>query len=204
MIKLLKKVPQKIILACSGGVDSMAALDFLNNGKREIVVVNVNHLTEFGNLANKFVEDYCKSNNLKFISRDINPDKPKEYSLEEYWRIERYKIFEEIHNIYGFPVVTVHHLNDAVETWVFSSINGNPKLIPHERDYFIRPFLLTPKKNLQNWVKRKNVPFLEDQSNLNTKFVRNRIRRNIIPEILKINPGIEKVIKKKILEVYCK
>ena len=101
------------------------------------------------------------------------------------------------HSLDG-KVVTGHHLDDAVEWWVFTSINGNGRLIPYANNNIIRPFLLTKKSIIDRWVARNSVRHVSDPSNLDVKYARNRIRSNLIPEILKINPGIHKVVRKKI------
>ena len=56
------------------------------------------------------------------------------------------------------------------------------------------------QRRVDEWAERKNVPFVEDGSNRNLRFCRNRIRHNILPEALKINPGLYKVVKKKLQE----
>ena len=65
----------------------------------------------------------------------------------------------------------------------------------------IRPLLITEKHKILNWAKRKNVNHINDPSNLKTKYKRNLIRHNIIPDVLQVNPGIRKVIKKKYLNI---
>ena len=128
----------------------------------------------------------------------INGTKPKDKSWEEWWREERIKAFHAL----KFPVITGHHLNDQVETWIWSCIHGQPKLIPYRNVNVIRPFLLTSKTEIVKWADKRNVKFIEDESNYDIRFQRNLIRHNLMPEILKINIGIEKVIKKKVLKQY--
>ena len=94
----------------------------------------------------------------------------------------------------------VEFLEDVVENWIFTSMNGNPFLIPHARDQFIRPFLTTEKSALTLWCVRKGVPTIDDPSNDDTKYRRNYIRHKMMPHVLTINPGIRKTIKKKILD----
>ena len=89
-----------------------------------------------------------------------------------------------------------HHLDDVIETYLFSTIHGKSKLISYRNQNVIRPFLGTKKSDFVKWCQDKKVPFWDDKSNLDVDFARNRIRHNIIPEVLKINPGIHKVVKK--------
>jgi tRNA(Ile)-lysidine synthase TilS/MesJ len=75
---------------------------------------------------------------------------------------------------------------------------GFQSVIPYRKENVIRPFLLTEKSEFESWCKRKNVPFIQDESNNSVEYSRNRIRHNIIPELLKVNPGLKTVVKKMI------
>ena len=195
MIKIQNSIPRKLTLACSGGVDSMAALDFLRKN-HDVSVLFVHHRTSTSRDAAKFLLNYSWEKNIRTSIVSIDNRVPDNVSQEEHWRNERYKIF---HSIPG-PVVTVHHLNDCVETWVWSSLHGQGKIIPYSNVNVIRPFRATAKKDLVDWAKRHKVPWIEDKSNYDTRFIRNSIRHEMMPHILKVNPGIEKVIRKKVLE----
>ena len=195
MIKLLGKIPKEpMYVAVSGGVDSMAALDFLKRGKHTVTPVFFNHGTETSDKAQKFLRENVKG----LMSMKISGEKPKDKSWEEWWREERYKFFDFFQRF----VITAHHLNDEVETWIWSCIHGQPKLIKYKRNNVIRPFLLTPKKELEKWAGKHKVAYIEDASNFDVRFQRNRVRHNLIPEILKINSGIETVVRKKVLKQY--
>jgi tRNA(Ile)-lysidine synthase len=202
MINLLCNIPHKINLACSGGVDSMAVLDFLINGKKDVTVLYFNHGTEHSINVEKPLIDYCKSRFIKIKCGSIKKAKLKSESLEEYWRNERYNFFRENNDC---PTVTCHHLDDAVETWLFTSLHGEGRLIPPtvndyvNRTCFIRPFLLARKSDFVNWCSRKGVPFWQDESNHENDHARNYIRNVMMEHVLHINPGIHKVIKKKYL-----
>lgn len=195
MIQLLTKIPRHCYVACSGGVDSMAALDFLSRNHK-VTAVFLHHGTEDSDRAHFFVRSYCKEKDYGFLFGSINKQKPAKESWEEFWRIERYKFFESLKQ----PVVTAHHLDDAVETWVWSSTHGTPKLPAIHRGNILRPFLTTPKNELISWCQRKNVRWIEDLSNNDIRFTRNLVRKEVMPMILKINPGIHKVIKKRLLD----
>ncbi len=190
MIKLLIKVPKQLYLACSGGVDSIGALTFLtHNNRRNIKPVFFNHGTE----TSKKALDFLLSQGYDPLVGNIQKAKDKTESWEEYWRNQRYKFFNSLDN----NIITCHHLNDAVESWVFSSLHGEGKLIPPVNKNVIRPFLITTKEQLKDICLKADKKWIEDETNLNLSFARNRIRHVLMPEILKINLGIEKVIKKK-------
>jgi tRNA(Ile)-lysidine synthase len=121
-------------------------------------------------------------------------------SMEEFWRDERYSFFNKIKSNF---IITCHHLDDAVETWIMSSMHGNCKLIPYKRGNNIyRPFLMTSKKTIEQYGDKRNLKWIEDPSNMRTEYIRNHIRHNLMPGILKINPGIRTMIRKKIIETY--
>ena len=199
MIKLQGKLPHRVYVACSGGVDSMAIVDFLNR-KHDVFVLHFNHGTKHGHKAMRFVEKYCKKNDIPWLTNIPfnNREKTPKESQEEYWRDIRYDWLERCTER---QVVTGHHLDDCVETWVMSSMHGTGKIIPHSRNNrIVRPFRLTRKRDLQLWASLNNVPHIEDDSNNDLCYTRNYVRHKLMPRILKVNPGIHKVIAKKVRE----
>ena len=195
MIRILGRIPKTVAVAVSGGLDSMAVLDFLRQGRRNITVLHYNHSTPFADAAEGVVRQYCHTYGLPLISDKNTVKAPTGASMEDFWRKQRYSFFEKV----DLPTITCHHLDDAVETWVFTAMHGNPFLIPHKRDNFIRPFLTTEKSRLSYWAIKNNVTYINDPSNKDTKYQRNYIRHEMMPHVLRVNPGIKKTIKKKYL-----
>lgn len=195
MILIQNSIPRKVALACSGGIDSVAVLDFLSKN-HEIELLFVHHLTETSNIAENFVDSLADKYAVYYTNHYIDENKPNGVSLEEHWRNERYKIFHS----YNKPVITCHHLDDVVETWVWSSLHGEGKLIPYANKNVIRPFLTTRKKDFTNWAIKHSLTWVEDASNLDTKYMRNHIRHNMMKDVLKVNPGIHKTMRKKLIE----
>lgn len=203
MIKLACDVPHRFYLAFSGGVDSLVAAHFFQRGKRDVHLLHFNHGCEYSD----DIMDQCRRVAYEMdlplscgvISR---PDPHPGVSLEDHWRRERYKFFklwafgpDEPHK----PVVTCHHLDDAVETWVWSSLHGEGKLIPVHRHPYLRPFLLTEKSQLIDYAEKNNLKPVDDPYNRETHLIRNYIRSNLLPHAYYVNPGLRKVIKKKYL-----
>lgn len=195
----LPKRDEDFILACSGGVDSMAAAHFLSAGGRSFTLGYFNHATPQANEFQHHVETWGKSNGLKVEVGKLENHPPKGESVEAFWRKARYRWLES----FGKTIVTCHHLDDAVEGWVLSSLHGEGKVIPFQRKgnncNVLRPFLLNTKADMMEWCKYHNVQWVDDESNQDLHHSRNRIRHVILPHIRIINPGISKVIKKKIL-----
>ena len=199
MIRIIKKIPKSVTIACSGGLDSISITNFLREGKRDISLAFFNHDTAHSKEAQLFLEEYANSNNMNLHIGFIKSTKGKR-SMEEFWRDERYKFFDRINPDF---LITCHHLDDAVETWVMSSMHGTPKLIPYKRSSNIfRPFLMTSRKTLEEYANKRNLKWIEDPSNSGTEYTRNYIRNIMMPHITKINPGIRSMIRKKMVETY--
>ncbi len=199
MIKILGKIPsEKFYLACSGGIDSAVALDFLlRYPKNDMHILYFNHGTEHAQEAEQFVRNKCKELNIPLtVGNILIKEKSENQSWEEYWRKERYRFF----NTFVAPIITAHHLNDSCEWYLFSALHGKGKLIPYQNGNVIRPFLLTSKKDILNWAERKNVEYIDDPSNKDEKYMRNLIRHKIMPLARMVNPGLEKVMRKKYLK----
>jgi len=197
MIKLQGKLPRKIMVAVSGGVDSMAALDFLRRN-HELEVFHFNHGTEHGKEAEDCVRRYVQKYDLPFQIRGISKQhKPKGMSQEDYWRQERYAWIDMFANSH-LPVVTCHHLEDCVETWVWSSMHGTGKIVPRTRGNVLRPFRQTRKRDFQLWADLNNIEYVEDSSNTDTSYMRNYVRHEMMPHVMRVNPGIYKTISKKV------
>ena len=186
--------PRELAIAVSGGADSMAALDFLTNSRRDLLVLHMNHGTPFANDAQALVEEYCSRRSIPVVVGFLDKEMDSSRSKEDFWRENRYEFFES--NRGQRKVVTCHHLGDAVENWVFTSMHGNPALIPEVRGPFIRPFLHTEKQTFINWCERKGVPYIEDPSNKDTSYMRNYVRHEMMRHVLRLNPGINKTVRK--------
>jgi tRNA(Ile)-lysidine synthase len=188
-------------VACSGGPDSMAVLAFLKNGTEQVRgAIFVDHGTaNSANALKLVVEPYCVTNRIPLLVKSITRDKLPDESMEEYWRNERYKYLKAV----AGWIVTGHNLDDCMETWLFNSIHGKPGIIPYNHANVIRPFMLNSKSELLNWCDRHGVPYYEDSSNHDTAYMRNYIRHNLMPHVLKVNPGFAKVIAKKVVEQDC-
>ena len=186
MIRLSGTLPKSVYVAVSGGPDSMAVLDFLRR-TRDVTVLHYNHSTgNYANEATSLVREYCKRFNIVYLEGVNKEEMPRGVSAEAWWREKRYTWFESVTDL---PIITAHHLGDVVENWIFTSLNGNPFLIPRTRGQYLRPFLTTEKVDLEAWCAKKDVPFVTDPSNTDTKYRRNYIRYKMMPHVENINPG---------------
>ena len=199
MITIQGKLDREVYIACSGGVDSMAVADFLmKNHKVNLMFFdhgNETSLEELRLLQDRYAPSIDHAG-MNLEIGNITRSKNKSESWEEYWRVQRYEWFHS----FDFPIITCHHLDDCVETWIFTSLHGESRIIPYANRNVIRPFRLNRKTEFTNWCRNKNVPWVEDTSNEDTTYMRNFIRHEIIPKALVVNPGIHKVIRKKVIE----
>jgi tRNA(Ile)-lysidine synthetase-like protein len=196
MIKIQGKFERNVLVACSGGVDSMAVVDFLSR-KHEVTMMFFDHGTETSREALEFLEEYVTNNKSKNILLEVGTiqnQKSADQSKEEYWRNERYNWFHS----YNHPIITCHHLDDCLETWIWSSLHGEGKIIPYANRNVIRPFRLNRKAEFLNWCRNKDVPWIEDVTNSDNCHIRNFIRNEIVQKALVVNPGLHKVIAKKV------
>ena len=95
-----------------------------------------------------------------------------------------------------------HHLDDVIEWRLYQMAKGHlsPRDTPYKNGRILRPFLATAKSSLEFYAAVHGVPYLEDPSNEDLKYSRNRIRHQVVPEMLKVNPGLYTVHKKALLD----
>ena len=105
-LKIFKKIPNKVAIALSGGIDSMVCLDFILKGNRDVVALHFNHGTELSNLYEEFVKEKCNERGVRLILSKINSPIPKGRSKEDFWREKRY---EFLSGATDRKIITCHH-----------------------------------------------------------------------------------------------
>lgn len=198
-MRILGSIPKEpFVIACSGGMDSMVLVNFLMRWRQnKISLAFFHHNTKDCDRAMPFVEKFANDHGLPFHIGKVQKCREKGKSLEEYWRDERYQFL----STFRCPVLTAHHLQDVIETWVYTSIRYvAPSIIPYRRDNVIRPFLLVSKSEIKDWAERFDIKYVDDLSNYDNAHMRNYIRQMMTIPIFVINPGIEKMIRKKIIQ----
>lgn len=194
-----------LVVATSGGPDSMALLHLLKTNGYKIICAHVNHnLRSISDEEYIFVEKYCKENNIIFEGMKIESYTNNKFTEDEA-RKKRYDFFGTILNKYNSNILcTAHHGDDLIETVLMRIIRGSnlngykgfTKISKYKNFNIIRPLIFYTKKDIENYIKTNNIPCVYDESNKSKKYTRNRIRLNILP-ILKSE---EKNIHKKVLE----
>ncbi len=200
---LIKK-KDKIMLGVSGGPDSVALLhNFLNlkkDYKLKIICIHFNHsLRRESDSEEKFIQKICSHLNVEFISQKKDVNQFKRDSLEQAARNLRYDFFLKCSRQMKIKKIALaHHKNDLAETVLMRIIRGTGLcglrgFLPKTRFKnltVIRPFINTEKKQILNWLQKKNISFCTDKSNQDTKFLRNKIRIELLPELENINQSI--------------
>lgn len=190
-MNIITPIPNELYLACSGGVDSMVALHFLQRAGRDVRCLYFNHGTEHGDISESFL---FKLLGPQLTVGHIDGVVPKGRSREDFWRERRYQFLDQF---VDRPVITCHHLDDQIETLIQGFVHGVVgKTISYQRGNYLRPFLRVAKSIILDYACRHSVQFLQDPSNSDVGYTRNRIRHNIVPELLKVNPGLYKSLAK--------
>ena len=202
--KLNIKESDYLVIGCSAGPDSMALLHYIqNNTQNKIVVAHINHnLRKESKEEEKYIEEYCKNNNIIFekISIQINKNK----NIENEARLKRYDFYNQILKKYNTNYLFLaHHGDDLIETILMkiergSNIEGYagikeisyPTLFHNY--YIIRPFLSLTKKDLIEYNEKHNIKYYVDKSNYDMHYKRNRYRKNILPLLKEENINIHK------------
>lgn len=195
---------EKVLVALSGGPDSVFLLHFLNKFKNkfkiEIGVVHINHRLR-GNDSERdelFCKAICDELSVPFyiLRKDIKSySKKNKISLEVAGRKIRYEFFEKISSENKYDkIVTAHNADDNAETVLLNLIKGTGIKgiagIPVKRNNIVRPILSLTKKEILDYLNENQFEYRVDESNLSNDFERNFLRNEVIPLIQKnINPA---------------
>jgi tRNA(Ile)-lysidine synthase len=181
------------VLAVSGGLDSMVLLTAASRlpprARRNILVATFDHGTgkAAGRAAALVTRQAFRSGFLCVTGRASTIG-----TKEEEWRRGRWAFLQQVAGKRDSCVVTAHNLDDQVET-VFMRIlrDAGPRGLAglYAESEIVRPFLNISRATLAEYAQRHRVPFVQDPSNCDRKHLRNRIRLDILPSIVRRNPG---------------
>ncbi|MCD6449587.1 MAG: tRNA lysidine(34) synthetase TilS [Thermotogaceae bacterium] len=192
---------EKVILAISGGMDSMVMLHMLKILSKKICFdIHVAHL-DHGIRKNSerdanFVKRICKEWNLKCTIERRNVNRKKGESLEEAARKVRYSYLREVKSkVDAKKIATAHHMLDLAETITYRILRGVGPLsiysIRAKEGDLIRPLLILKREEIEKYAKEHGIPFVQDETNFDLTIRRNYIRHRIIPIMRTINPSLE-------------
>ena len=193
-----------LLLAISGGADSVCLFFILKElgYKIEIAHCNFNLRAEESNNEEYFVIELAKKYNIPIYVKSFETQKyatKNKISIQMASRELRYQWFEYLleKNNLDF-LITAHHRDDNIETFFINLIRGTGinglSGIKSKNKSIIRPFIEISKEEIIQYLDGNNIIYCKDSSNLNVKYLRNKVRNHLIPILKEINPSIEKTI----------
>lgn len=195
-----------VIVAVSGGADSVALLDILYKLGYRCIVAHCNfHLRgEESNRDAKFVKDICEQYHIESNCIDFDTEayaKEKSISIEMAARELRYAWFEKLRISKNVDTIAVaHHKDDSVETVLLNLIRGTGIKgltgISPQNGHIIRPLLPISRKDIMLYIAAHNLSFITDSTNAENIYTRNKIRLEILPLLETINPSVKDSIYK--------
>ena len=210
---LIKK-NEKILIAFSGGPDSVFLYNLLNFLKEEylleISLVYINHnLRKDVEDDLKFVKNFSEENEVPLYIESVDVRKyatDNKKSIELSARELRYEAVEKVlQNINYDKVATGHNLDDNIETFIFRLLRGTSlkglKGIPDKRENIIRPILQFEKKEILNCLQKNKKNYIIDYTNNENDYTRNYIRNEIFPMFVNINPNFRNKVNELIHEI---
>jgi tRNA(Ile)-lysidine synthase len=197
----LIKPGHKMLLAVSGGIDSMVMAHlFLKSGYATgIAHCNFSLRGDESDKDEIMVQKYAEEHNIpfytiRFLTKAFADNNG--VSIQMAARELRYKWFEEIRIKNGYDSIAVaHNLNDNIETILLNLVRGTGLTgmtgMKPSNEAVIRPLLFATRNDITRYCRKHHIVFREDKSNSDTKYTRNKIRHLVIPVLKEINPSIE-------------
>lgn len=195
-----KTLSNKVVVACSTGIDSMTLLHLVLQAKdsNDIVVAHVNHQKRSQSMEEEeYITSFCEQHHLKYYIKRL--DLLEDGNFQALARDQRYAFFDEIASKENAKyILLAHHADDNLETIIMrllksSSLKGYAG-IEYESMYknhiIFRPLLKHSKLEIAKYANDNNIRYYEDVSNFHDDYTRNRIRKYITPILLQENPKL--------------
>lgn len=191
----------KILVAVSGGKDSMALLKLFIDAKFNISVAHYNFglrgLASDGDAD--FVREFCDKHDIPFFTTKTDTKKVTQewgISTQMAARELRYAWFNRLIEGEGFDfLATAHNLDDKIETLYLNITKGTGpkglKSIPLKKEKIIRPLMFASVSDIMKYLEQENIKWREDSSNQTVDYQRNKIRHQVVPFLKEINPGLD-------------
>ncbi len=188
---------KKLLLATSGGIDSMVLAHIFRELQYDITLAHCNF-----NLRGKendgdeaFIRAYAAKNNIPlFVTRFDTKQYAEDakLSIQVAARELRYRWFYELIDENGFDyLLTAHHLDDSLETFLINLTRGTGLEgltgIPQQNGRIVRPLLSFARKEIEEYATSNNINWREDSSNASDKYLRNKLRHDVVPVLKSLN-----------------
>ena len=191
---------KKILIAISGGLDSVVLFHLLNNLKYNISLAHCNFQLrdKESDLDEIFVKNLSETNSNQIYIKKFDTN---EYALQHKFSIQiaarelRYNWFQQLIETNNFEyVLTAHHADDNFETFMINLSRGSGldgfTGIPKMNGNIIRPLLPFSREEIHQYALENKIEWREDKSNASIKYTRNKIRHQVIPILKEINPSL--------------
>lgn len=197
---------QKLLVAISGGIDSMVLLHLFQQSNFTIAVAHCNFMLrdEASNKDEDFVRATCESLHIptyiqRFDTNQLALD--HKLSIQLAARKLRYEWFSELLTTENLDfVLTAHHLDDEIETFLINLTRGTGLEgltgIPKINGNIIRPLLPFSRAEIEEYATENQIKWREDASNASNKYLRNKLRHDVIPILKELNPSFLDTFKK--------
>ncbi|MCG9792974.1 tRNA lysidine(34) synthetase TilS [Flavobacterium algicola] len=197
---------KKLLLATSGGLDSMVMLDLFRKVNSDIAVAHCNFqlraLESFGD--QNFIQDYASKFDVPiFVTQFDTTAFARDYKLSTQVaaRELRYNWFYELLEIEEYDyILTAHHADDNLETFLINLSRGTGldglTGIPEQNGAIVRPLLAFSREDILNYAQSNGIEWREDSSNACDKYLRNKIRHDLVPILKELNPQFMAIFQK--------
>jgi len=193
-------VNTRVVLAVSGGADSIALLSLMAEMRPALVPVAVHvHHGVRGADADAdaaFCATVCRRLGVPYDQVQLARPGDTPEGLEATWRRLRYAALEARRTAHGAEAVaTGHHRDDIAEGVVLQLLRGaGPRALAgiaaHGPDHVVRPLLPWCRADLEGWLRRRDLTWREDASNLDPRHLRNRVRHEVLPALEAVAPRV--------------
>ena len=190
---------KKLLLATSGGIDSMVMLHLFQQLESQIAIAHCNFQLrgEESFEDQKFIQDYADANAVPvYITQFDTTAFAEDYKLSTQVaaRELRYNWFYELLETEEYDyILTAHHADDNLETFLINLSRGTGldglTGIPEQNENVVRPLLAFSQQEIEEYAKLNNIQWREDSSNASDKYVRNKIRHHLVPLLKELNPN---------------
>ena len=202
----------RLILALSGGIDSMVLADLLLKLKVQFVVAHCNfHLRgEESDVDENFVREFAERNGIQCFVKHFDTEQyagEQGISIEMAARDLRYAWFEELRQQLGYDKIAVaHHADDQAETFFINLLRGaglrGLKGMKPQNGNLIRPLLWASREQIHQYAVENQILWREDHTNAETVYLRNRIRNQLLPVFDELHPEARQGLYKSLEHLY--
>lgn len=198
-LNTFRTLPRFVGIAFSGGIDSVVMMHVALSLNRYVSLYTFDHGTETSaeekEFANYTARKYCVP-----VSFQVSPvEMQNGDSKERFWSEARNNWF---HSFSGCLIATGHHLNDVAEWYLMTALTGNGGFIMnYANKNVIRPLITTPRSKIEEYAEYHKLEYIKDPTNDDIDFnKRNRVRHELLPKALEVNPGLLKTLKRRIID----